>query len=212
MEQIVEILKKEGNKGAEKAAEILRTNPGSVNIHIKLVDNNDKKLKNALIKTFNILSKDNPELVYGNFEDFFKHVCSGDNILKWNCMSIISNIAKEDPAEKVNENVLKNLFDNLKNESMVTAGNTIVALGEIARAKPHYRESILARLPEALQGFRENECNHIIAGKIILVYKELFDKTGDESLRTMMREFAEKQIKSPRNATAKKAKNFLKGV
>ena len=81
-EKIINLLKSQGNHGAEEASEQIINNNSLLPFIFQTVYSKTKGLKNASIKTLRILSEKNPEILYDELDFFFNLLDSNDNILK----------------------------------------------------------------------------------------------------------------------------------
>jgi hypothetical protein len=90
---------------------------------------------------------------------------------------------------------------------MVTAANTISALGKVALNKPRLRKKITEELVKVDTLHHSPECRNILAGKAIEAFGLYIAEVKDKKEIII---FAEKNLKNRRNATGIKAGKLLK--
>ena len=100
------------------------------------------------------------------------------------------------------------LFGLLNAGNLITANHAIAALSDIALVKHEHRAKITDELLRVEHyNYETDECRNIAIGKATLAISTYFDKLEDKE-RTI--EFVRRQTKNTRNATRKKAEQFLK--
>ena len=146
---------------------------------------------------------------------FVKLIKGDDTILKWNAIEVLSNLTEVDTESKFNTKLLNKYILLLNDESMVTAANTITALGKVALNKPQFRKKITSELVKVDTLPHSPECRNILAGKAIEAFGLYVDELKDKPARLTrsggkeIKLFAEKHLKNRRNATRKKVKDLL---
>lgn len=171
------------------------------------LSSNDPKVKYSSAKKLTAFAKDNPSRLYPYFDSFIKLMDSKNNILKWNAIRIIGHLAKVDSEKKVDK-LLNKLFWFLSSGNLILANNTIAALVEIALAKPEHQDEIMSILLKVEQyNYETNECRNIALGKVVLALDACPANTKN---RKGVIEFVQRQTQNTRNATKKKAEQFLK--
>ncbi len=90
---------------------------------------------------------------------------------------------------------------------MVTAANTISALGKVAINKPRLRKKITEMLVKVDTLPHSAECRYILAGKTLVAFGLYIDELKDKK---EIIKFAEKNLKNRSNATRIKAGKLLK--
>ncbi len=91
---------------------------------------------------------------------------------------------------------------------MITAANTIEGAAKIALAKPALADAVVRAILK-VQGakYQTDECRNIVAGHAIEALDGLFAGT---TRRKEVLEFVRREADNPRNATRKKAAEFLR--
>jgi hypothetical protein len=200
------IFLKEGNKAADRVAELALKNKSVLKQVLEGAASENKRVKNASAKCLREVSRTNPKKLYPNFNFFIELISGDDTILKWNAIEVLSNLTKCDTENKFNAKVLNKYITLLSDESMVTAANTVTALGKVALNKPRLRKKITEELIKVDTLPHSAECRNILAGKAIETCGKYIDKLKDKK---EIKRFAEKHLKNRRNATRKKAETLL---
>jgi hypothetical protein len=206
---VLNIFTKEGNKAAERVAELAVNNRSVLKQVLEGTKSENKRIKNAAAKCLREVSRITPKKLYPEFDFFIKLIDDGDTILKWNAIEVVSNLAEVDTDSKFNGKILNKYFALLSDESMVTAANTITALGRVARNKPRLRKKITQELVKVDTLPHSAECRNILAGHALLAFGNYINEVRDDK---EIKLFAEKHLKNRRNATRKKAENILSSL
>ena len=204
---VYNIFLKEGNKAAEKIARLAVKNNNVLNQVLKGALSETKRVKNAAAKCLREISRIQPEKLYPSFDLFVKLIGGKDTILMWNAIEVLSNLTEVDKDNKFNGKILNKYIFLLSEDSMVTAANTISALGKVALNKPGFRKKITGELVKVNSLPHSVECRNILAGKALDTFENYID---DIKYKNEIIQFAEKQLKNRRNATRKKAGKLLK--
>jgi hypothetical protein len=176
-------------------------------INLKDLSSNDPKVKYGCAKNLLSIAKDNPKKIYP-YIDFFEELMEGQsNVLKWTAIDIIGLLSKIDTEKRVDK-LMDKLFSLLNAGKMITANHVIEALASIASSKPEYQTKITDELLKVEHyTYDTDECRNIALGKTITAISLYFDKLKDKKA---VIEFVKRQTKNKRNATKKKAEQFLK--
>jgi hypothetical protein len=167
----------------------------------------DPKIKYGCSKSLIALAKANPAEIYPNLDFFVKLLDSENKILKWTAIDVIGALAKVDGVKAVDK-LKGRLIGLLKAGNMITAHHAITALTDIALAKPEYQAEITDELLKVEHyNYDTDECRNITIGKAILAISNYFDNLEEKETTI---EFVRRQTKNTRNATRKKAEQFLK--
>lgn len=212
---VLNIFLKDGNKAAEKVAELAIKNKTVLQQVLESVTSESKRVKNASAKCLREISRINPEKLYLSFDFFVELIDGKDTILKWNALEVLSNLTgAETEQRKVRKNsgkfdkrILNKFISLLSDESMITAANTISALGKVALYNPGLRKKITTELIKVDTLPHGTECRNILAGKALGAFESYFD---DKRYRKEIIQFAERHLKNRRNATKAKAISLLK--
>lgn len=204
---VSKIFTKDGNKSAEMVASLAIKNSTVLKQVLEAASSENKRIKNASAKCLREISRINPQKLYKEFNFFVKLIEGQDTILKWNAIEILSNLTDVDTDNKFKSKVLTKYFAFLKDESMVTAANTIVALGKVAANKSGLRQKITAELIKSDSLPYSAECQNILAGHAFLAFEKYAKEMKNKN---EIISFAKKHFKNKRSSTRKKAEKLLK--
>jgi hypothetical protein len=175
--------------------------------NLEALSSDNPKIKYGAAKQFIANSKSHPQLLSPHFDFFLNLLDSNNNILKWTAIDVVGNIIVFED-ERTIKQILKRLFVFLKAGKLITAAHAISALTTIAQSKPEHRKPIITQLLKTESyNYETEECKNIVMGKVILALKNF---TGEFINNKTVRSFAERQTSNTRNATKKKAEQFLK--
>jgi len=96
---------------------------------------------------------------------------------------VLSNLTEVDTENKFSRKILNKYISLLSDESMVTAANTIAALGKVALNKPQFRKKITEELVKVDTLPHSPECRNILAGKAIEAFGLYVDELKDKHAR-----------------------------
>jgi len=165
------------------------------------------RVKFGCSKALMLLSAKQPELLYPEIDNVVGLLDSDNQILKWNAIAILGNLAAADHERRV-PGVTRMLLSYLSCGELITVNNAIAALGKIGRAHPGEQAEIASRLIAVEKcSFNTAECRNIAVGKALLAL-DMFLEHGGASMEAI--EFARRQTGNRRAATAKKAKALLR--
>jgi hypothetical protein len=167
----------------------------------------EARVKYSCAKTLLIISLKDPAVLYPYFDFFELLLENNNNILKWTAIDIIGCLAIIDMEQDINR-LMQKLYGFLAYGNMITANHAISGLAKIAGV----RDDLQAKITEELlkvEGYKyqSGECQNIALGKVIMAL-DLY--ANDVSDRSEIYRFVKRQTKNTRNATRKKAEEFLK--
>ena len=153
------------------------------------------------------MSQKEPGKLYPRI-DFFKNLLDSDNnILKWNAIDIMANLASADVDGRFEE-IFGKFYKLLQEGSLITAGHVVANSWKIVDAKPHLESRITEQLLKIEKTkLPTEECRDILIGHAMLCFDKYFDRirNKDEVIT-----FVKRQMNNSRNATKAKAEKFLK--
>jgi hypothetical protein len=91
---VLNIFLKDGNKAAEKTAELAIKNNTVLKQVLQGVASGNKRVKNASAKCLREISRIKPEKLYPSFDFFVELIDGDDTILKWNAIEVLSNLTE----------------------------------------------------------------------------------------------------------------------
>ncbi len=175
-------------------------------MNLKDLSSKDPKVKYSCAKSLLNIARDNPIELYPNFDYFVGLLDSDNQILRWTAIDMIGYLSKVDEEKKVDK-LMGKLFGLLNAGKLITAAHAISALTDIAVAKPEYQWKITEELLKVENySYDTVECRNIALGKVILAICRYSEQLKDKAVI----EFLLRQTKNTRNATKKKAEQFLK--
>jgi len=178
-------------------------------VNLTDLSSTDPKIKYGCARNLLAIARDNPAELYPNIDYFVKLLGSENNILKWTAIDVIGFLSKADKESKVDK-LMNKLFKLLDTGKLITANHAISALTNIALNKPEYQNKITGELLKVEHyNYDTDECRNIALGKVILALSSYFNQLED---RKAVIEFVRRQTQNTRNATRKKAKQFLKSL
>jgi hypothetical protein len=178
-------------------------------VRINLTDlfSEDPKIKYTCSKNLLSLAKENPAELYPDMEFFVKLLDNENRILKWTAIDVIGSLARADKARAIDK-LMGRIIGLLNTGNLITANHAITALANIARAKPEHQDRITNELLKVEHySYDTDECRNIAIGTVILAIGSYFNELGHKEATI---EFARRQTKNTRNATRKKAEQFLR--
>ena len=177
-----------------------------VKINLADLSSKDPKVKYGCAKNLLAVAKEKPSEIYPELDFFVELLDSENNIIKWTAIDIIGHLARVDEAKKVDA-LLGKLLALLNTGKMITANHAIMALADIAMAKPEHQKKITDELLKVEHyNYDTDECRNIAMGAVIQAIDSYFSELKDKGAAI---EFARRQTQNSRNAVKKKAEKFL---
>lgn len=175
-------------------------------INLADLSSNDPKVKYGCAKNLLAVAKGNPAELYPHLDFWAELLDSENKIIRWTAIDIIGNLARVDRAKKI-EALMGKLLALLNTGNMITANHAILALANIALARPEHRKKITDELLK-VEGYNydTDECRNIAMGTVIQAIDSYLDQLKD---REAVIEFVRRQTQNSRHATKKKAEKFL---
>ena len=164
-------------------------------------------VKYGCAKILRIVSDEAPGLLYPRFDYFAGLLDSDHNILKWEGIYVIANLAAVDTEDRIEE-IFVRYFAPIPGPALITAANVIGGAAKIASAKPHLADRIVRELLKVEKAqYKTTECRNVALGHAIKAFDQFFDQIRDKG---PVIAFVRRQLDNTRNATRKKAEVFLK--
>ena len=176
---------------------------------IKDLNSKQAAVKYKAAKTLSRMSEENPEILYPYFETFVKLLDGTNNILKWNAIDIIGNLAAADTEDKFSS-LFGKYYGLLVSGSLITAAHVVESSPVIIKYKPELENQITGTLFSVeFVPLPTAECRDILRGKVITAFNK-YAKTSKN--KNLMLGFAGRLVNKSgiRPATQKKAAAFLK--
>ena len=167
------------------------------------------RIKYACARKLITFARENPVELYPDLGFFVQLLDSDNKIIRWTAIDVIGALARADNGRKI-DNILDRIIGLLNTGNMITANHAAAALSDIALAKPEYLPGITGELLKVEHyDYDTDECRNIVIGKVILALSKFSDKLDTNKA---VLEFISRQTKNTRNATAKKAEQFLRKI
>ncbi len=171
------------------------------------LDADKASLKYGCLKVLNLISEDQPALLYPQFDFFLALLDHPNHIFQWNGLLIVANLARTDSLNKI-EAHFRRYFAPILGPVMITAANVMVGAAKIALAKPEQADRIAREIIKVEQAaYQTSECHCIACGHAIRSLAQFFHLIKDQAPVVA---FVRKQLQNTRPATRKKAEQFLK--
>ena len=193
--------------GSNPTLSALGIDKAMVKINLTDLFSEDPKIKYTCSKNLLALAKENPAELYPDLEFFVKLLDNENRILKWTAIDVIGSLARADKARAIDK-LMGRIIRLLNTGNMITANHAITALTDIALARPEYRATVTDELLKVEHyNYETDECRNIAIGKVILAISTYFASLEDKEATL---KFVKRQTGNTRNATRKKAEQFLK--
>ena len=165
------------------------------------------RVKYGCAKILRIISDEAPELLYPRIDFFIDLLDSDNNILKWEGIHVLANLAAVDTKGRI-EAIFDTYFEPIPGPTLITAANVIAGAAKIAQAKPQLTERIVRELLKVEKAqYKTTECRNVALGHAIKAFAQFFDQIRNQG---PVIAFVRRQLENPRDATRKKAGVFLK--
>ena len=205
--EILQKLENKKNKPEDLVHDVLE-NSELIPVILDGITSKKARVRFGAAKLLRIISQEQPEMLYPHFKHFMALLGCENNIIKWNAMDVLANLAVVDIDNRFDE-IFDEYYGLITDDVMITAGHVIDNSGKIAQAKPHLQSKITKNLLMVEKTHRNQECKNILMGKAILSFGEYFNDDNVENKNEIIA-FVKRQLTNSRNATKKKAEKFLK--
>jgi hypothetical protein len=135
-------------------------------------------------KELQLISRENPGLLYPYFEVFASLLSSPSSVLLWNALIILSFLATIDNQRRFDK-IIDKYYSHLWDGKLVTAANVLVNSGRVAKARPDLAERITAELLKAEEiPLPTDECREVARGHVLTSLAEYIDvHKSDQTVR-----------------------------
>jgi len=196
-------------KGSDKEAiaESIADDPTRIAEIIEGLNNKKASVKFGCGKVLRIISERHPEALYPHIDTFIKLLDSDNNIMKWEGIHVIGNLACVDKGKKIDA-ILTRYLKPIEGPVMITAANVIGGAARIAAAKPYLAERIAAEILKVQHAkYATAECRNVALGHALDAFEIFFDKIKNKQ---PVIDLVTKQMDNTRNSTRKRAEKLLK--
>lgn len=204
---LTELRKKDDN--AELIIELILQDLSLVRGTIYGIASVEARTKFKCIKVLRTISKIKPAILYPYFHFFERLLDHENNIIKWNAIDIIANLAEIDTGRRFDK-IFNRYYELLNEGSLITAGHIVDNSGKIAKVKHNLREQITNHILSVERvSLPTDECRSILNGKAILALGQYLNHIRNNDAVIA---FAKRQINSKRSATKNKAEELLRKI
>ena len=203
------LLKQIARKGADAGAiaDKVIKNPRLLSEIFNGLRSDKARIKYGCDKVLRMLSEKDPEILYPKIDFFARQLDGNDTFFKWSAIRIIANLAAVDSKNKI-ERMFGKYFAPVPGPVMITAANVIGGAAEIALAKPKLTGRISSELLKVEKArYRTDECRNVAIGHAIRSFDRFFVQVKNKK---PVITFIKRQLKNTRNATRKRAGEFIK--
>jgi hypothetical protein len=165
------------------------------------------RVRYGCAKLLRIVSDREPRVLYPEMDFFIELLDSESRIMQWEAIYVIANLASVDDDKRI-EKIFDRYFAPISGPVLITAANVVRGGAKIAVAKPTLTERIAREILKVDKArYQTAECRRIALGHAIEAFDRFYD--GIKNKRPVIG-LVKRQLRSPRNATKKKAQRFLK--
>jgi len=196
-------------KGSDKEAiaEEIAGDPAQIEEVIEGLNSKKASIKFGCGKVLRILSEKNPKALYPHIGTFIKLLDSDNNIMKWEGIHVIGNLARVDKDKKIDV-ILNKYLKPIDGPVMITAANVIGGAARIAAAKPYLAERIAKALLKVEHAeYATDECRNVALGHTLDAFELFFDEIKSKQ---PIIDLVTRQLHNTRNSVRKRAELLLK--
>jgi len=191
----------------EQIAESIADDPARIAEIIEWWNSKKGSIKFGCGKVLRIISEKRPEALYPHIESFIKLLDSENNIVKWEGIYVIGNLASVDKGKKIDA-ILPRYLKPIQGPVMITAANVIGGAARIAAAKPYLAERIAAEILKVEHAeYATAECRNVALGHALDAFEIFFDNIKNKQ---PVINLVTKQLDNTRSSTRKRAEKLLK--
>lgn len=186
--------------------------PSMIGELLEMMGRTQGSLRFTCTKLIRRVSEQHPEIVYVYFDQIADFLQSENSFIKWDGISILSNLAAVDTYAKF-DGIFEAYFDLIKGPDMITAANVVSRAWKIVLAKPQYEPEITKRLSAVTKttyyhnGEPSPECNNVVCAHVIDCFSKYYVHSHTKE---SMLDFVKAQRRNTRTSVVKKAEKFLK--
>ncbi len=209
LNEMTDLLKQLGRKGVdpERITDRMLKNPPLLDELVEGLQAEAARVRFGCAKILRLVAERQPGLLYPRFDFFVRLLDSENKIFQWEASFVLSHLARVDRENKFDA-IFERYFAPIPGPVMITAANVIGGAARIALAKPHLADRIAAEVLKVERArYQTAECRNVAIGHAILSFAAFFGALG---AKAPVVKFVQRQLKNSRNATRKKAEQFLK--
>jgi hypothetical protein len=203
------LLQQIATKGSvkEQIAKDIADDPARIAEVIEGLNSKKASIRYGCGKVLRILSERHPEALYPHIDTFIKLLDSDNNIMKWEGIHVIGNLACVDKDKNIDA-ILTRYLKPIEGPVMITAANVIGGAARIAAAKPYLAERITKALLKVEHAeYATAECRNVALGHALDAFEIFFDNIKNKK---PVIDLVTKQLDNSRNSVSKRAEKLLK--
>ena len=196
-------------KGSDKEeiADSIADHPARIEEVLDGLNSKKTPVKFSYAKVLRTISEVHPEALYPYIDSFIKLLDSDNNIMKWEGIHAIGNLACVDKGKKIDA-ILTRYLKPIQGPVMITAANVIGGAAKIAAAKPYLAERIATEILKVEHAeYTTAECRNVALGQALDAFELFFDKLKNKQ---PVIDLVTKQLDNTRSGTRKRAEKLLK--
>ncbi len=196
-------------KGSDKEeiADSIADDPARIEEVLDGLTSKKASVKFSCAKVLRIISEKHPEALYSHIDSFIRLLDSENNIMKWEGIHVIGNLASVDKGKRIDA-ILSRYLKPIKGPVMITAANVIGGAAKIAAAKPYLAERIAIEILKVQHAeYATAECRNVALGHALDAFELFFDNIKNKQ---PVIELVTKQLDNTRSGTRKRAEKLLK--
>jgi len=191
----------------EKIADSIANDTAQLEQVLDGLSSKKASVKFSCAKVLRIISEKHPEALYSHIDSFIDLLDSENNIMKWEGIHVIGNLASVDKGKRIDA-ILSRYLKPIKGPIMITAANVIGGAAKIAAAKPYLAERIATEILKVEHAeYATAECRNVALGHALDAFELFFDKLKNKQ---PVIDLATKQLDNTRSGTRKRAEKLLK--
>jgi hypothetical protein len=203
------LLQQIATKGSvkEQIAKDIADDPARIAEVIEGLNSRKASIRYGCGKVLRVISEQHPEALYPHIDTFIKLLDSDNNIMKWEGIHVIGNLACVDKDKNIDA-ILTRYLKPIEGPVMITAANVIGGAARIAAAKPYLAERITKALLKVEHAeYATAECRNVALGHALDAFEIFFDNIKNKK---PVIDLVTKQLDNSRNSVSKRAEKLLK--
>jgi hypothetical protein len=181
------------------------------NIIPSLIKTLDEKgtIRFQAAKKLQLISQENPLLLYPYFDTFARLLDGSSSVLLWNAIIILSHLVSVD-TEKRFDSIFNRYYGHLRDGKLVTAANILGNSGRIARCRPDLADAVSEQLLNVDDiPLPTAECREVARGAVLNAFWEY---AGMLKNNRVVIDFVVRCAKSHRPKVKKRAEELIKQI
>jgi hypothetical protein len=164
------------------------------------------RVKFGSAKALMLVSEKSPQLLYPHFDEFAKLLEGPNQILCWNAIRILAQLASVDEAGKLDQ-ILDAYYAPISGPSLVTAANLIASAPAVVQAKPWLADRVAGKIYSVGRArYKTPECRNVALTHAIQSLDQIFPCLSDGQAAV---KFVRRHARNSRSSTRKAAEIFL---